>query len=145
MLTIEVKKTDPRAVLPAFASDAAAGADLCALLEDTLTIRPGETVFVHTGLSMAIPAGYAGFVFARSGLSCKRDLAPANKVGIIDADYRGEIMVAMHNHGGEARTVAPGERIAQIVILPVPPCRFEETDALPDTARGEGGFGSTGK
>ena len=142
-MNISVKKTDPRAILPTYGSAFAAGADLYAL--ESLAVAPGATAFAHTGIACAIPEGYAGFVFARSGIACKRDLAPANKVGVIDADYRGEILVALHNHGAETREIAAGERIAQLVILPVPSCTFEETDELPETTRGAGGFGSTGK
>lgn len=144
MLTIPVVKLDPRAVLPTRGSAQAAGADLYALPEGDVTLAPGETRLIRTGLAAAIPEGYAGMVFARSGLASKRDLAPANKVGVIDADYRGEILVALHNHGTEPRTVASGERIAQLVILPVPPCEYVEAKSLPDTERGAGGFGSTG-
>lgn len=139
-----VKKLDPRAVLPTYGSAAAAGADLYAVADAPVCIAPGETVLVHTGLSLAIPVGYAGLVYARSGLSVKRGLAPANKVGVIDADYRGELMVALYNQSPVTQEVAPGERIAQLVIAPCPQFDFTETDELDDTARGAGGFGSTG-
>lgn len=144
-MTVPFKKLDPRAVLPCRGSALAAGADLCALCEDELTVAPGQTVMVRTGLAAAIPEGYVGLVFARSGLASKRGLAPANKVGVIDADYRGEILVALHNHGSEARTLLCGERVAQLLILPCPawePLLCEELDC---TERGEGGFGSTGR
>ncbi len=144
-LSIKVRRLRPEAVLPVRATDASAGADLRAVLDGELTVAPGETVFVPTGLSLERPDGYAGFVFARSGLSCKRGLAPANKVGVIDADYRGEVLVALLNHGREPVTVAPGERIAQLVVMPVARTVFVEAETLSDTARGAGGFGSTGR
>ena len=140
---VAVKKLNPNARLPVYGSEFAAGADLCACLDAPLTIAPGETVFVHTGLAMEIPVGYAGLVYARSGLASKRGLAPANKVGVVDADYRGELMVALHNHGTAAQTVEDGERIAQLVITPYLTAQFFEAEALSDTARGAGGFGST--
>ena len=142
---VAVKKLNPNARLPVYGSEFAAGADLCACLEDPLTIAPGETAFVHTGLAMEIPVGYAGLVYARSGLASKRGLAPANKVGVVDADYRGELMVALHNHGTAAQTIEDGERIAQLVITPYLTAQFFETEELSDTARGAGGFGSTGR
>ena len=144
-MKIEIKKTRPGATLPRYSSDLAAGADLYACTEQEVRILPGETVLIPTGIAAAIPAGYAGFVFARSGLSVKMGLAPANKVGVIDADYRGEILVALYNQSGQVRTVKGGERIAQLVILPVPTAEFIEVEELSDTARGAGGFGSTGK
>lgn len=143
--TLKVKKLDDRATLPTYGSDYAAGADLYAVIDGELTIEPNETAFVHTGISLEIPVGYAGLVYARSGLACKRGLAPANKVGVIDADYRGEVMVALHNHGTEAQTIATGERVAQLVIAPYLTANFVEAEELSDTVRGEGGFGSTGK
>lgn len=141
---VDVKKLNAAATLPTYGSDYAAGADLYACLTDSKTIAPGETAFIPTGLAMEIPAGYAGFIYARSGLSCKRGLAPANKVGVIDADYRGEIMVALYNHSDEAVTIEAKERIAQIVIAPYLKAMFEEVDDLNTTVRGGGGFGSTG-
>ena len=141
---IRVKKLDARAELPVIGSEFAAGADLRACLDGDLTIAPGQTALIRTGLALEIPAGYAGLVYARSGLATKRGLAPANKVGVIDADYRGEIMVALHNHGAEAQTVGHGERIAQLVVTPFLAVDYEEADELTDTARGAGGFGSTG-
>lgn len=146
MLTapVSVKKLDPRAKLPSYGSADAAGADLYALTDAPVTIAPGATVFVHTGVAMAIPRGYVGLVYARSGLASKQGLAPANKVGVIDADYRGELMVAIHNHSGETRTVENGDRIAQLVIAPYLTAQFAEIDELDDTQRGAGGFGSTG-
>lgn len=143
--TVYFKKLDARAKAPTYGTCDAAGADLYALPGGDITIAPGETVLVHTGLSVEIPRGYVGLIFARSGLACKRGLAPANKVGVIDADYRGEIMVALYNHGAEAQTLSPGERVAQMAILPYLPAVYEERDVLSDTVRGEGGFGSTGR
>ena len=145
MPKISVKKLNENAVLPTYGSAFSAGADLYALAENEIVIGPGETVLVHTGLAMEIPEGYAGLIYARSGLASKRGLAPANKVGVVDADYRGEIMVALHNHSAVVQTVAPKERIAQLVIAPFLKAEFEEAEMLSDTARGEGGFGSTGK
>ncbi|HAC11288.1 MAG TPA: dUTP diphosphatase [Clostridiales bacterium] len=145
MPAIKVKKLDERAVLPAYGSEYAAGADLYAVSDGAITFLPGETKFVHTGLAMEIPVGYAGLVYARSGLATKRGLAPANKVGVIDADYRGEIMVALHNHSEKEQTIESGERIAQLVVTPFLKAEYTEAESLSDTARGEGGFGSTGK
>lgn len=142
--TVNFKKLDARAVTPKYGSNAAAGADLYAILDEPLTLAAGQTVLVHTGLAMEIPAGFVGLVCARSGLATKRGLAPANKVGVIDADYRGEIMVALHNHGTEAQTIDHGERIAQMMIVPYLTADYVEVDELTDTVRGEGGFGSTG-
>jgi dUTP pyrophosphatase len=144
-MELKIKKLHPAAILPTYGSAGAAGADLYALPEgDPITINPGETVFIHTGLSMAIPEGYVGLNFARSGLASKQGLAPANKVGVIDSDYRGELMVALHNHGEVPRTVEPGDRIAQFLIMPVITAHFVEVDSLDETQRGSGGFGSTG-
>lgn len=140
-LTVKIKKLRADAKLPYYGSADAAGADLCSV--ETVTIAPGETVLVHTGLSMELPQGYGGFIFARSGLATKRGLAPANKVGVIDADYRGEVLVALYNQGKEPQTLEQGERIAQLVLLPAPQAGFIEAD-LTDTARAAGGFGSTG-
>ena len=145
MSTISVKKVRPNAILPTYGSAEAAGADLYACLEEPVTIAAGETKFIPTGLAMEIPRGYAGLAYARSGLACKQDLAPANKVGVIDSDYRGEFMIALHNHGSQTRTVNHGDRIAQLVITPVFTPGFMEVEALSGTRRGIGGFGSTGK
>jgi len=142
---VAVKKVRPGAKLPTYGSDFAAGADLYACLEEAVTIEPHEIKLIPTGLSMEIPVGWAGMVHARSGLATKRNLAPANKVGVIDPDYRGEIMVSLHNHGMTAQTVEPGERIAQLVLTPYLTAQFFETEVLSDTVRGEGGFGSTGR
>ena len=144
-MKIAVKKLRENAVLPTFGSPEAAGADLHACLASPVTVAPGETAFIPTGLAMELPVGYVGLVYARSGLACKRGLAPANKVGVIDSDYRGEFIVALHNHGTESQTVASGERIAQLVVTPILMPEYVETDSLSSTQRGEGGFGSTGK
>ena len=143
-ISMKLKKLDERAVVPVYASEFSAGADLYACLDETVTIAPGETKLIHTGLAMAIPEGMAGLIYARSGLASKRGLAPANKVGVVDSDYRGEVMVALHNHGTQAQTVEHGERIAQLVLAPVITADFSVVDDLDSTARGEGGFGSTG-
>ncbi len=143
-INIRVKKLNEQAVLPSFGSVEAAGADLRACTTELIEIPPAETVMIPTGLALQIPAGYAGLIYARSGMASKRGLAPANKVGVIDSDYRGEVMVALHNHGNQPAQVEPGERIAQLVITVVPPTSYLEVDTLDDTDRGEGGFGSTG-
>ena len=144
-MTVNVKKLREKAILPTYGSAGAAGADLYACLDENIVIESGASAFVPTGLSMEIPEGCAGLIYARSGLACKRGLAPANKVGVIDSDYRGEFMVVLHNHGAQAQTISHGERIAQLVIAPVfKPC-YEEVDNLSDTQRAEGGFGSTGR
>ena len=145
MKHIAVKILREGAKLPTYGSAEAAGADLYACLVSDMTIAPGQTAFIPTGLAMAVPKGCAGLIYARSGMACKRDLAPANKVGVIDSDYRGEILVALHNHGTAVQTVSDGERIAQMIITPVLTPPYEITDHLDDTDRGEGGFGSTGK
>lgn len=145
MENISVKILREGAKLPTYGSAEAAGADLYACLEAEVTILPGQTAFIPTGFAMAVPKGCAGLIYARSGMACKRDLAPANKVGVIDSDYRGEIIVALHNHGSEARTVSHGERIAQMIITPVLTPAYEIAESLDNTARGEGRFGSTGK
>ena len=144
MAKIAVKKLDENATLPTYGSEFSAGADLYALTEEELVFAPGETKLVHTGIAMEIPEGYAGFIYARSGLASKRGLAPANKVGVVDADYRGEIMVALHNHSMQEQRVAPKERIAQIVVAPFLKAEFFESEHLSETVRGVGGFGSTG-
>lgn len=141
---IRFKKLDEKAKMPYYGSEYAAGADLYACMEEPLTIAAGTTEFVHTGLAMEIPVGLVGLVYARSGLACKKGLAPANKVGVIDSDYRGEIMVALHNHSAEDITIEPGERVAQMVIAPYVFARYEEAEELEDTVRGDGGFGHSG-
>ena len=144
-MKVNIKKLNEKAVVPTYGSQFSAGADLYALSDEPITIEAGKTVLVHTGIAMEIPTGYVGLVFARSGLASKKGLAPANKVGVIDSDYRGEVMVALHNHSNVPQTVAAGERIAQLVIAPYIVADFEEADELSDTVRGEGGFGSTGR
>lgn len=141
---IHFKKLDQKAQMPQYGTEFAAGADLYACMEKPLTIASGETEFVHTGLAVEIPAGLVGLVYARSGLACKKGLAPANKVGVIDSDYRGEIMVALHNHSAEDITIDTGERVAQMVIAPYVFAQYEEVQELEETVRGDGGFGSTG-
>ena len=143
-MKVIVKKLNENAHLPTYGSPYAAGADLYACTEGELVVGAGETVVVHTGIAVELPEGTVGLVYARSGLACKKDLAPANKVGVIDCDYRGEIMVAIHNHGKEPRTIAGGERIAQLVVAPYYAVDFEEAETLSETVRGAGGFGSTG-
>lgn len=140
-----IKKLNPNAVIPTYGSEYAAGADLYSCSNEEIIFQPGETILVHTGIAMEIPLGYAGLIYARSGLATKKGLAPANKVGVIDADYRGEIMVALHNHSKDIVTIASQERIAQLVITPYLTAQFIESDTLSNTVRGEGGFGSTGK
>lgn len=143
---INIKKLNDKAIAPTYGTEYAAGADLYACdANDEIIINSGETYFVKTGIAMEIPVGYVGLIYARSGLACKKGLAPANKVGVIDSDYRGEIMVALHNHSNDTVTISNGERIAQIVITPYITATFNEVNELDDTARGEGGFGSTGK
>ena len=144
-MNIKVKKLKSGATVPTMGSKFAAGADLYSAEDADVVIEPSETKFIGTGLAMEIPEGYVGLVYARSGLACKRGLAPANKVGVVDSDYRGEIKVALHNHGKEAQTVEKGERIAQMVIAPYLSVNYEEADVLSETERGEGGFGSTGR
>ena len=141
---VNIKKLRNDAVIPTYGSQYAAGADLYACLDEPLTIEPGQTILVHTGIALEVPVGYAGLIYARSGLASKKGLAPANKVGVVDADYRGEVMVALHNHSTVAAKIEPAERIAQLVITPYATAIFHEVDELSDTVRGEGGFGSTG-
>ena len=145
MESIRVKILREGAKLPTYGSSQAAGADLYACLEEPVTIAPGETKFIPTGIALEVPEHCAGLVYARSGLACKRGLAPANKVGVIDSDYRGEIFVVLYNHGNQAQTIESGERIAQIIITPVLQPGYEMVKNLSDTVRGEGGFGSSGK
>jgi len=145
MNPICVKRLRANAVLPTYGSQEAAGADLYACLEQDVIVTPGESAFIPTGIAMEIPKGCAGLIYARSGLACKRGLAPANKVGVVDSDYRGEFMVVLHNHSNEPQTVTNGDRIAQLVITPVLTPAYCEVDELSDTERAAGGFGSTGK
>ena len=133
MEAIRVKRLNKNAILPTYGSAEAAGADLYACLENPVVIQPGESAFIPTGLSMELPKGYAGLIYARSGLACKKGLAPANKVGVIDSDYRGEFIVVLHNHGSEPREIAHGERIAQLVITPVFTPGFAEVEELTDS------------
>lgn len=142
---ISVKRLREDAKLPTYGSTEAAGADLYACLDNAVVIQPGETAFIPTGLAMELPRGYVGLIYARSGLACKHGLAPANKVGVIDSDYRGEFIVALHNHGNKEQTVKTGERIAQLVITPVITPQYREVSELSATERSAGGFGSTGK
>lgn len=143
---VRVKKLDENAIIPKYGSGCAAGADLYACTGgESVCFAPGETKFIHTGIAMEIPQGYAGLIYARSGIACKRGLAPANKVGVVDSDYRGEVMVALHNHSGEEQKIDDGERIAQMIIAPYMTVDFIESEELDDTERGAGGFGSTGK
>ena len=145
MEPIAVKKLSPKAFLPTYGSAEAAGADLYACLEESVTIAPGETAWIPTGLALEVPKGCAGLIYARSSLGVKRGLAPANKVGVIDSDYRGEIRVVLLNHGKTSQTVEHGERIAQMIITPVLTPLYQQVEELTDTSRGTGGFGSTGK
>ena len=141
---VKLKKLTPNAIIPTYGTAQSAGADLYSGMEQPVTIEPGKTEFIHTGIAIAIPEGLVGLVYARSGMACKKGIAPANKVGVVDADYRGEIMVALHNHSNEIQKIEKYERIAQIVFTPYYAATFNEVDELTDTVRGEGGFGSTG-
>lgn len=143
MEKLQIKKLDNRATIPTYGTIDSAGADLYAILDENLNINPFETKIISTGLSMAIPKGYVGLIYARSSLGTKKGLAPANKVGVIDADYRGEIKVVLYNQSKEVQTITPNERIAQIVITPYMQVQFEEVLELSNTERGNGGFGST--
>lgn len=145
MNTIRVKKLRPNAIVPTYGSAEAAGADLYACLDSEVTIAPGEIFWVPTGIALEVPKGCAGLVYARSSMGAKRGLAPANKVGVVDSDYRGEIKVVLLNHSKEPQVLQPGERVAQFVITPVLQPVYEEVEELTDTGRGTGGFGSTGK
>ena len=147
MAQVKIKKLDPNATIPTSGSAFAAGYDLYACLsgDGEVTIPAHHTVMVPTGIAVALPEGTFGGVFARSGLASREGLRPANCVGVVDSDYRGEIMVSLHNHSGQTQEIADGERIAQLVITPFLRVEFTETDELSDTVRGAGGFGSTGK
>ena len=142
-MKVKFKKLDERAKRPEYGSENANGADLFAL--NDYTIEPGKTVKIETGIALELNDEYAGFIMARSGMACNRGLAPANKVGLIDTDYRGEIIVALHNHGEETQTVNAGDKVAQLVIIKLPQATFIEVEELDETKRGDGGFGSTGK
>ncbi len=146
MVKVNFKKLNENAKVPSYGSPYSAGADLYALTNgETITFQPNETKIIHTGIAMEIPEGYAGLIYARSGIANKRGLAPSNKVGVVDSDYRGEIMVSLHNHSDKVQEITDFERIAQMVITPFLKVDYTEVDELTDTERGEGGFGSTGK
>lgn len=145
MPKVNIKKLNPKAVVPTYGSQYSAGADLYACIDSDVIIQPHTTILIKTGLSIEIPEGYAGLIYARSGLASKKGLAPANKVGVVDSDYRGEVMVALHNHTDIAAVVEDGERVAQLVITPFLKAQFNLVDELTDTVRGDGGFGSTGR
>ena len=140
---LEIKKLDEKAKVPTYGTEYSAGADLYALIDSSIEIKPGETKMISTGLAMAIPTGYVGLIYARSSLGTKKGLAPANKVGVIDSDYRGEVKVCLYNHSEEIQTINPYDRIAQIVFTPYLQVKFSEVSELSETIRGEGGFGST--
>ena len=144
MAIVKYIKLNEKAIVPTYGTEYAAGADIYALLDEDVTIKPGETVMIHTGIAMQIPEGTAAFIFARSGTATKRGLAPANKVGVIDSDYRGEVMVPIHNHSKTEQQIAVGERIAQMVIMPYIKAEFLESETLDETDRDQKGFGSTG-
>lgn len=141
---VEVKKLNDKAKLPCRATADSAGADLCACINDDIALMPGERRLIPTGIAIAVPTGFGGFVFPRSGLSSKFGVSLANCVGVIDSDYRGEVKVPVINHSSEPYTIKAGERIAQLVIMPVDLCEYGFSDELDKTERGEGGFGSTG-
>ncbi len=142
---VNITKLNEKAFIPTYGSEYAAGADLYACVDGEIEILPHETVVVPTGIALELPVGYAGLIYARSGLATKKGLAPANKVGVVDCDYRGEVKVALHNHSGQAQRVDAGERIAQLVITPYITAQFVECGELSETVRGCGGFGSTGR
>ena len=144
MPIVNIKKLNPNAIVPTYGSLYSAGAELYACIEENLVIAPHETVLIKTGLSIEIPEGYAGLIYARSGLASKKGLAPANKVGVVDSDYRGEVMVALHNHSEKSAEIECGERVAQLLIAPFLKAEFNVVESLSDTVRGDGGFGSTG-
>ena len=144
-MTVNFIKLSENAIIPTYGTPFAAGADLYALPEGDVVVNAGETVMIHTGIALSIPDGYAGFVFARSGIASRRGLAPSNKVGVIDSDYRGEIMVSIHNHSNINQVISSGERIAQLVVMPYIKAEFSECETLDTTERASGGFGSTGK
>lgn len=144
-MKINIKKLNENATIPTYGSEFSAGCDLYACLESDLIIKPNETILIKTGLAIELPVGYGAFIYARSGLASKRGLAPANKVGVVDCDYRGEIMVALHNHSSIEQAILKNERIAQMVIAPYIQAEFDIVDELSSTERGQGGFGSTGR
>ena len=144
-IPVNIKRINPNATIPTYGSINAAGADLYACVDSAVIVKASETVMIPTGISLELPEGYAGLIYARSGLASKKGLAPANKVGVIDSDYRGEVMVALHNHSKVDAEIEPNERIAQLVITPYIMGIFNEVDELSETERGAGGFGSTGR
>lgn len=141
---VNIKKLNENAKIPTYGTEYAAGADLYACIDEDVVISKGETKLIKTGISLEVPTGYAGLIFARSGLATKKGLAPANKVGVVDSDYRGEIMVALHNHTNIDQKIEKGERIAQFIITPYLKAEFNVVEKLEDTKRGANGFGSTG-
>ncbi len=142
---LKIKKLGETATIPTYGTEYSAGADLYAALDNDIEIKPGETIMVGTKLAMEIPLGFVGLIFARSSLGSKKGLAPANKVGVIDSDYRGEVKVPLFNHSNSIQTITKNERIAQIIFMPYLKANFIETDNLEETIRGTGGFGSTNK
>ena len=144
-MQINIKKLKDNAIIPTVGSEKSAGSDLYACIDEKVTIQSGETVKIGTGLAIELPDGFFGGIFARSGLATKKGLAPANKVGVCDSDYRGEYIVALHNHSNTEQVVEPGERIAQLIVIPYIPVKFNEVEELSETDRSSGGFGSTGK
>ena len=144
-IKVKLKKLGENAIVPSYGTEYAAGADLYALTDNDTTINAHATLLIHTGIAVEIPEGFVGLIFARSGLATKQGLAPANKVGVIDSDYRGEIMVPLHNHTDEPKVIRNGERVAQLVIVPYITAQFDLCDDFSATDRGDKGFGSTGK
>lgn len=145
MTDVKIKKVRENAKIPAYATKGAAAVDLCAAIDEPLTLGPGERKLIPTGVAISIPAGTVAVLSARSGLSAKKGIAAANGIGVIDSDYRGEIFFSAINLSTEAYEITPGERICQMMLLPVLAMNLLETDSLDDTERGDGGFGSTGK
>lgn len=143
--TVKLKKLTPDAIIPTYGTEFAAGADLYSSIKEDIVINPKETKFINTGIALEIPNGLVGLIYARSGLACKKGVAPANKVGVIDSDYRGEIIVALYNHSENPLIISYGDRIAQFVLTPYITANFEEADELSESVRGNGGFGSTGR
>lgn len=142
---LKIKKLNELATIPTYGTKYSAGADLYAAIPEDIEIMPGETIMIGTSLAMEIPEGFVGLIFARSSLGSKKGLTPANKVGVIDADYRGEVKVPLFNHSNSTQTITKNERIAQIIFMPYLKANFIETNKLNDTVRGTGGFGSTNK
>ncbi len=144
-MEINIKKLNENAIIPTYGTEYSAGCDLYACIEEEITIKPHETAMISTGIALETPVGYMSLIFARSGIASKKSLAPINKVGVVDADYRGEVKVALHNYSNEDKKIEPKERIAQLVIVPFIQASFNEVNDLTETNRGTGGFGSTGK